>query len=119
MLSLQKGYGAEQLGNCSFKDRFASCQEIVSNTWCFLETAAIVANCDLIISSDTAMAHLAGAMGKPTWLLLKNVPEWRWGMDGETSFWYPSMRLFCQKYPGNRKELFIRISNELSNLYSA
>jgi tetratricopeptide (TPR) repeat protein len=77
LLSLQKGFGSEQLENCSFKDRFVSCQPQVDETWDFLETSAIIANCDVVITSDTAVAHLAGGMGKTTWLLLKKVPEWR------------------------------------------
>jgi hypothetical protein len=98
---------------CSFKDRFVSCQPQVCDTWDFLETAAIIANCDLVITSDTSVAHLAGGMGKKTWLLLKKVPEWRWGLEGETSFWYPSMRLFRQKERGNWDEVMERVAEEL------
>ena len=71
MLSLQKGFGSEQLDICSFKDHFVNCQDQVNETWDFLETAAIIANCDLVITSDTSVAHLAGGMGKITWLLLR------------------------------------------------
>ena len=113
MLSLQKGFGSEQLENCSFKDRFVSCQDQINDTWDFLETAAIVANCDLIITSDTSVAHLAGGMGKPTWLLLKKIPEWRWGLESDSTFWYPSMRLFRQKETGNWDEVLKRVSNAL------
>ncbi len=113
-LSLQKDYGSEQLESCSFRDRFVQCQKQVNYTWDFLETAAIIANCDLIITSDTAVAHLAGGMGKPTWLLLKQVPDWRWGMEGTTSFWYPSMRLFRQKERGNWAEVMERVCAELT-----
>ena len=96
-LSLQKGFGSEQLENCSFRDKFVGCQQQIDSTWDFLENAAIIANCDLIITSDTSIAHLAGAIGKQTWLLLHNVPDWRWGMTGDTTFWYPSMKLFRQE----------------------
>ncbi|MFM8524754.1 MAG: tetratricopeptide repeat protein [Cyanobacteriota bacterium] len=75
LLSLQKGFGSEQLETCSFKDRFISCQDQINDTWDFLETAAIIANCDLVITSDTSVAHLAGGMGKTTWLLLHKVPD--------------------------------------------
>ena len=104
LLSLQKGFGSEA-DTCSFKKRFVGCQDHISKTWDFLETAAIIANCDLIITSDTSIAHLAGGMGKPTWLLLHKVPDWRWGLTGHTSFWYPSMRLFRQQKRGNWKEV--------------
>ena len=109
LLSLQKGFGSEQLETCSFKDRFVSCQDQVNDTWDFLETAAIIANCDLVITSDTSVAHLAGGMGKTTWLLLKKVPDWRWGLEGDTTFWYPSMRLFRQKERGNWDEVMERV----------
>ena len=113
MLSLQKGFGSEQLGNCSFNNRFVSCQEQVNNTWDFLETAAIIANCDLVITSDTSVAHLAGGMGKTTWLLLHKVPDWRWGLEGDTTFWYPSMRLFRQRERGNWNEVMERVAEAL------
>ena len=113
LLSLQKGFGSEQLDTCSFKDSFVSCQDQVNETWDFLETAAIIANCDLVITSDTSVAHLAGGMGKNTWLLLKKVPEWRWGLEGDTTFWYPSMRLFRQKERGNWDEVMERVAEAL------
>ncbi|WP_411872113.1 DUF6165 family protein [Vulcanococcus limneticus] len=113
LLSLQKGFGSEQLETCSFKDRFVSCQDQVNETWDFLETAAIIANCDLVITSDTSVAHLAGGMGKTTWLLLKRVPDWRWGLEGDTTFWYPSMRLFRQKERGNWDEVMKRVAEAL------
>ena len=119
LLSLQKGFGSEQLESCSFKDRFVSCQDQVNATWDFLETAAIIANCDLVITSDTSVAHLAGGMGKTTWLLLKKVPEWRWGLDGDTSFWYPSMRLFRQSERGNWSEVLERVAQELQRFFGA
>ncbi len=113
LLSLQKGFGSEQLEICSFRDRFVSCQPQVDETWDFLETAAIIANCDLVITSDTSVAHLAGGMGKTTWLLLKKVPEWRWGLEGETTFWYPSIRLFRQRERGDWDEVLQRVAEAL------
>jgi Flp pilus assembly protein TadD len=119
LLSLQKGYGSEQWERCSFKDRFVSCQKLVNETWDFLETAAIIVHCDLVITSDTAVAHLAAGLGKPTWLLLKSIPEWRWGLKGETSFWYPSMRLFRQRERGNWNEVLERVALELRHYLEA
>ena len=113
-VSLQKGFGSEQLGACSFQDRFVDCQEEISHTWDFLDCAAVMANCDLIVTSDTAVAHLAGGMGKPTWLLLKAVPDWRWGIKGDQTFWYPSMRLFRQRRPGLWDEVIQRVCEQLS-----
>ncbi len=115
LLSLQKGFGSEQFDDCSFKNRFIECQPQIDSTWDFLENAAIIDNCDLIITSDTSVAHLAGGMGKSTWLLLNHVPEWRWGLEGESTFWYPSMRLFRQKERHNWHEVMERVSNELKH----
>jgi tetratricopeptide (TPR) repeat protein len=67
----------------------------------FAETAAVIANLDLVISVDTAVAHLAGALARPVWLLLPYVPEWRWLLDRDDSPWYPTMRLFRQRTAGD------------------
>lgn len=109
LLSLQKGFGSEQLSACSFNQCFVKCQDKINEIWDFLETAAIIENCDLIITSDTSTAHLAGAMGKSTWLLLHRVPDWRWGLDREETFWYPSMRIFRQQEAGNWNEVLDRV----------
>ena len=58
----------------------------------FLETASAIAQLDLVISVDTAVAHLAGALGKPVWLLLQHSPDWRWFLDRTDTPWYPTMR---------------------------
>ena len=118
LLSLQKGLGSEQLADSSLRHRFVGCQEDVHQTWDFVETAAIIANCDLIVTSDTAVAHLAAGMGHPTWLLLVAVPEWRWGVEGESSFWYPSMWLFRQREQGNWAEVMERVATALAALLS-
>lgn len=115
LLSLQKGFGSEQLKLCSFLDRFVQCQDQISDSWDFLECAAIITNCDLVITNDTAVAHLAGGLGKTTWLLLHKVPDWRWGLESESSFWYPSMRLFRQKEAGNWNEVMERVAKELDH----
>ena len=113
LLSLQKGSGSEQLAHCPFRHRFVGCQEEICGTWDFAATAAIIASCDLVISSDTAVAHLAAGMGRPTWLLLSKVPEWRWGLSGDTTFWYPAMRLFRQQERGNWLEVMERVAAAL------
>ena len=117
LLSLQKGSGSEQLEFCSFREHFVNCQDQISKTFDFLETAAHIANCDLVITNDTSLAHLAGGMGKTTWLLLKKVPEWRWGLEGNTSFWYPTMRLFRQKQEGNWKGVMERVTEALQEYF--
>ena len=82
----------------------------------FADTAAIVANLDLVISIDTSVAHLAGAMGKPVWILLNNSPDWRWLLDREDSPWYPSARLFRQSAFGNWQDVLTRVERELRDL---
>ena len=114
IVSLQKGYGSEQLEHCSFKNKFIECQPQIDSTWDFLENAAIIQNCDLIITCDSAIAHLAGAMGKKTWLLLKDIPWWTWGLVGENTFWYPSMRLFRQNERHNWQEVMERVSSTIT-----
>jgi len=118
LISLQKGFGSEQLQSCSFIDKFLNCQDEISETWDFLETAAIISNCNLIITSDTSVAHLAGGLGKDVWLLLKYVPEWRWGLEGESSFWYPSMRLFRQNKSRSWQEVMKYVASELTEYIS-
>tara|TARA_X000001036_G_scaffold180629_1_gene170948 strand:- start:491 stop:2092 length:1602 start_codon:yes stop_codon:yes gene_type:complete len=113
LLSLQKGFGSEQLDHCSFKNKFVQCQEQIDSTWDFLENAAIIDNCDLIITCDTSIAHLAGGMGKKVWLLLRDIPFWTWGMEGSSTFWYQSMRLFRQKERGDWQEVMERVSSKL------
>ena len=62
----------------------------------FSDTAAVISSMDLVISSDTSVVHLAGALGKPVWILLQFVPDWRWLLDREDNPWYPTARLFRQ-----------------------
>ena len=112
-LSLQKGFGSEQLDYCSFKDKFVSCQDQIDSTWDFLENASIIENCNLIITSDTSIAHLAGGMGKKVWLLLKDIPHWTWGLEGESTFWYPSMRLFRQNKRNNWQNVMETVSSTI------
>jgi Flp pilus assembly protein TadD len=79
----------------------------------FLEYAAIIANCDLVITTGSTVAHLAAGMGIPTWVLLPKVPDWRWGLEGDTTFWYPSIRLFRQRERGNWDEVMERVAEAL------
>ena len=83
----------------------------------FLEYAAIITNCDLVITTDTTVAHIASGMGIPTWVLLQKTPEWRWGLEGDTSFWYPTMRLFRQKDRGEWEEVMERVAEELEEYF--
>ena len=97
-LSLQFGPRAADIAAAGLGERIEDLSERLGD---FAATARIVAALDLVVTVDTAMAHLAGALGKETWLLLAHVPDWRWGMSGETTSWYPSMRLFRQQRRGD------------------
>jgi ADP-heptose:LPS heptosyltransferase len=81
----------------------------------FADTAALMSHLDLVISVDTAVAHLGGAMGKPVWLLLPSTPDWRWMLDREDSPWYPTMHLFRQKSRGDWKSVIERVANALAS----
>ena len=78
--------------------------------------AGLVQNLDLIITVDTATAHLAGAMGKPVWVLLPLLPDWRWMLDRDDSPWYPTMRLFRQERIGQWQGVIERVIGELRAL---
>lgn len=84
----------------------------------FSDTAAIIENLDLVISVDTSVAHLAGAMGKPVWTLLTFLPDWRWFLNRTDSPWYPEMRLFRQKKKGDWGSLVNEVKNELIKPFS-
>jgi ADP-heptose:LPS heptosyltransferase len=73
----------------------------------------------LVITVDTAVAHLAGAMGKPVWLLLQHSPDWRWFLDRSDSPWYPTMKLFRQTERGNWETPILRVAEELRQMSGA
>ena len=81
----------------------------------YAETAAIIQQLDLVVSVDTSVAHLAGALGKPVWILLPFMPDWRWMLERDDSPWYPSMRLFRQQQ-GGWDQVFADLSKALSEL---
>jgi tetratricopeptide (TPR) repeat protein len=107
--SLQKNEAAQQLKNCSWNivDKMDRCDDL-------MDTAALIQNLDLVISVDTAVAHLAGALGKPVWLLNRFESEWRWMVGREDSPWYPSLRLFCQPVAHDWRSVLQRVSDELA-----
>ena len=82
----------------------------------FASLAAVIAKQDLVISVDTAVAHLAGTMGKPLWILLPLSVDWRWGLSGDSTPWYPNAKLFRQKTPGSWTDIMNDVSRELAAL---
>jgi hypothetical protein len=119
LFSLQKGPAAEEgaalmagWNVVEFGD------ELDAEGGAFLDTAAIMKNLDLVITSDTAAAHLAGGLGVPVWVALQFVPDWRWLLAREDSPWYPTMRLFRQQTLGDWPGVFARMADVL-RLHSA
>ena len=81
----------------------------------FIDTAAVIANLDLVISCDTAITHVAAALGKPVWLLLCTVPDWRWQLGRDDSPWYPTVRLFRQRRHGDWDDVVADVVAEFLN----
>ncbi|WP_181703867.1 tetratricopeptide repeat protein [Chthonobacter albigriseus] len=99
---LQKGFGAEQVADAPKGMRLLDLgPDFDTGSDAFLDTVAVARSLDLVITSDTSVAHVVGASGRPVWVVLKHVPDWRWGLSGETSPFYPSMRLFRQPEVGD------------------
>jgi tetratricopeptide (TPR) repeat protein len=107
LVSLQKGHGLDQMEHLPNDVSIVNLgPELDNGTDAFVDTAAVMANLDLIVTSDTAIPHLAGALGVPVWLVLPHIPDWRWGLSGETCPWYPSMRIFRQERPNDWPGVF-------------
>ncbi len=101
LVSLQQGAGVEQIDAAKADMRLIVPDESRDADYAFLDTAALIQRLDLVVTVDSAIAHLAGTMGRPTWVALKHVPDWRWGLEGDASPWYPQTRLFRQPRLGD------------------
>jgi tetratricopeptide (TPR) repeat protein len=108
LISLQKEDGLHQLAGLPKDVRIEMLRDV--------DTAAVISTLDLVITADTAIAHLAGALGRPTWVALKYVPHWPWMLDREDSPWYPMARLFRQSKPDDWASVFSIIRKELQSL---
>ncbi|HYV39538.1 MAG TPA: tetratricopeptide repeat protein, partial [Gemmataceae bacterium] len=115
LISLQKGPGSEQLQAASFPVMDLG-SRLDESAGPFMDTAAVMKNLDLVISSDTAIPHLAGALGVPVWVALPVVPDWRWLLRREDSPWYSTMRLFRQSEFGRWEDVFERMADALQRL---
>lgn len=110
LISLHKGAGEAQLAGIPAGMRVETLgPDFDAGDEAFADTAAVMMHCHLVITSDTSIAHLAGALGVPVWVVLKRVPDWRWMLDRPDCPWYPSMRLFRQRVDGDWCEPFARI----------
>lgn len=108
-LSLQKGPQQAELAGSGIVDGGAWCQD-------FAATAALVSHLDLVISVDTSVAHLAGAMGKPVWLLLPYDPDWRWLLQRRDTPWYSTMKLYRQQQPQDWSAPLAELKRDISAL---
>jgi tetratricopeptide (TPR) repeat protein len=114
LISLQRGAGTEQIDECRRRfDLQTMPAEFDQGSNAFLDSAALLESLDLVITSDTAIAHLAGALGRPTWLALSHVADWRWLEGRADSPWYPSMRLFRQAARGRWDGVFGQMRSQL------
>ena len=115
LISLQKHHGLDQLATAPAELRVETLgDEFDSGPDAFVDTAAIMQCLDLVITSDTAIPHLAGALGRPVWVGLQHVPDWRFLLTGETSAWYPTMRLFRQERRGDWSGVFAQMAERLA-----
>jgi tetratricopeptide (TPR) repeat protein len=117
LISLQKGGGLEQLNE--LPDGMIVEQLAGNFPEDFVDTAAAMEAMDLIISCDTSVAHLAGALGRPAWVALRHAPDWRWLLDRQDSPWYPDLHLFRQATPGDWTGLFAEMQARLAAMLPA
>ena len=106
LVSLQQGFGVEQIAARAGRLQVHDPGDLPD----FLETAALMRCLDLVVTVDSAIAHVAGALGVPAWVMLPRVPDWRWLLDREDTPWYPSVRLFRQERMGEWSPVFATIA---------
>jgi ADP-heptose:LPS heptosyltransferase len=112
-IALQKGTPAEEL---SALPSDVTVLDGSSRDRDLAETAALMDSLDLVITTDTCIAHMAGAMGKPVWILLPHLSDWRWMQQRETTPWYPSARLYRQSAAGDWAGVLDRVTQDLTPL---
>jgi tetratricopeptide (TPR) repeat protein len=120
LISLQKGEGLAQLASLPPGMKVHTLgDDFDSGADAFVDTAAVMQELDLIVSSDSAIVHLAGALARPLWVMLPHLPDWRWLLDREDSPWYPTARLFRQMKSGDWSDVFRRAADEVAALAAA
>jgi hypothetical protein len=114
LISLQQGYGTEQIGQLEHPFPLTVLDsETNSTAGILMDTAAIMYNLDLVITVDTAIAHLAGALALAAWVPLSTAPDWRWLLGRDDSPWYPTIRLFRQQELGTWDDVFLHLVEAL------
>jgi Flp pilus assembly protein TadD len=117
LISLQKGTGTEELDACQFPVHTLG-EDFDAAGGAFLDTAAVMKSLNLVISADTSVVHVAGALAAEVWVPLPFVPDWRWSLQGERTPWYPTMRLFRQAARGQWQPVFENIAAAVRRLVS-
>lgn len=116
LVSLQKGAGEEQLDAIGGRfDVVPLGARLDQSGGAFLDTAAVMRQLDLVITTDTSTVHLAGALGVPVWVVLSKIPDWRWLLQVDRSAWYPTARLFRQERIGDWEDVFRRVAAALAS----
>ena len=113
LYSLQTGPKKTEIGKIN---KSGGIVDLSGKIQSFKDTANLISELDLVITIDTAVAHLAGAIGKNVWILLAKCPDWRWNQKESVNIWYPTSRLFIQKSPGNWSDPIDEIIGELNKL---
>jgi tetratricopeptide (TPR) repeat protein len=117
LISVQKNRGVEQFAQLPQDVHIETLgDDFDAGADAFVDTAAVMENLDLIITADTSIAHLGGALGRPTWVALRHVPDWRWLLNRSDSPWYPAIRLFRQAVPNQWGPVFAEIVSEVKLL---
>jgi tetratricopeptide (TPR) repeat protein len=117
LISLQKGESAAQRAQVPFASKVLELTDpLVMGSAEMMDTVALMSALDLVVTTDTLTAHLAGALGIPVWVVLSASPDWRWLTEREDSPWYPTMRLFRQRAGGVWSEVYERVARELTVL---
>ena len=117
LISLQKNEGVDQLRGLPAEMNVETLgDDFDTGPDAFADTAAVMLHLDLVITCDTSIAHVAGALGRPTWVMLQFVPEWRWMLEGSTSPWYPTVRLFRQTQRRDWRSVFGEMTAKLTKL---
>jgi len=116
-ISLQKGSSISDIEKFNLENNIINYDLLIdTGSKSFLDTAAIIKLLDLVITTDTSIAHLAGTLGVQTWLLLPRVSDWRWLNSKDETIWYDNVRIYRQKVQGDWSEVFNRVEKDCTEL---
>ena len=116
LVSLQKNDGIEQLNNFKLSNKITDFSDELDLKAKFMDTAGLMKNLDLVISSDTSIVHLGGALGVKVWVVVQKYPYWYWRGETSDSIWYDSVKIYRQKIKNKWEEPFNKINNDLKKL---